>query len=452
MKLKPYPKYRPSGVEWLGDVPTHWGVAPFKWQIERNDGGVWGDDPVADEGTVVLRSTEQTVDGHWRIDEPAKRLLNETERTAALLRFGDLLVTKSSGSALHIGKTTIVDAEVAGLKSCYSNFMQRIRTRPSLLPRLAWYLMNNRLARLQFDLLSNSTTGLANLNGTMIGRLLLAVPPIEEQSDMVGFLDQETTKIDTLIAKQRKLIDLLQEKRRAVISHVVTKGLDSTVPMKPSGVEWLGDVPEHWQVMRLATLFREATESGSAELPVLSVSIHSGVSDRELDESEMDRMVARSEDRSKYKRVRPGDLVYNMMRAWQGGFGTVVVDGTVSPAYVVARPQTQLNTAYLELLLRTPQAVEQMRRYSQGVTDFRLRLYWDEFKGISVACPPLDEANDIMKFVDMEASKIDTLIAKAQQAIELQKEHRTALISATVTGKVDVRELVAQKVAEEKAA
>lgn len=209
--------------------------------------------------------------------------------------------------------------------------------------------------------------------------------------------------------------------------------------MKPSGIEWLGDVPEHWVVTRMANIFREVTESGNDDLPILSVSIHHGVSDKEMDDEELDRKVTRSDDRSKYKRVAPGDLVYNMMRAWQGGFGTVRVDGMVSPAYVVARPKLPILTDYIEHLLRTPKAIEQMRRHSRGITDFRLRLYWDEFKNLAVVAPPLEESEVICEGIRLMDEKFDALTLEAQRAIDLLQERRTALISAAVTGQIDVR-------------
>ena len=140
--------------------------------------------------------------------------------------------------------------------------------------------------------------------------------------------------------------------------------------MKPSGIEWLGDIPAHWAIARLGNLFKNVAEPGSDELPILTVSIHRGVSDREETEDEMDRKVSRSEDRTKYVKVLPGDLVYNMMRAWQGGFGAVKAEGMVSPAYVVARPRQELETTYIEKVLRTPLAIEQLRRYSQGGNRF----------------------------------------------------------------------------------
>jgi type I restriction enzyme, S subunit len=441
MSFPRYPSYKDSGVAWLGEVPGHWSVQPFKQQIERNDGGVWGDDPDGVNDTIVLRSTEQTVDGHWKLDDPAHRKLSESEINGSLLAESDLLLTKSSGSSLHIGKTTLVTAEIAAMRCCYSNFMQRIRMKSTFLPKLAWHVMNNDLARLQFDLLSNSSTGLANLNATMVGQIVLPVASLPEQTQIAAFLDREAAKIDALVAEQRRLMELLKEKRQAVISHAVTKGLNPNAPMKPSGIEWLGDVPEHWEVTRIANQFREVAEAGTDDLPILSVSIHHGVSDKEMDEAELDRKVTRSDDRSKYKRVAADDLVYNMMRAWQGGFGAVTVSGMVSPAYVVARPKSRLVTAYVEHLLRTPKAIEQMRRHSRGITDFRLRLYWDEFKNLGISSPPLEEAQAICQEIDLMDERFDTLTTEAQNAIDLLQVRRTALISAAVTGQIDVRHL-----------
>ena len=266
-------------------------------------------------------------------------------------------------------------------------------------------------------------------------------PPVDEQRLIVSFLDRETAKIDALIAEQEQLMELLKEKRQAVISHAVTKGLNPDARMKDSGVEWLGEVPAHWKVDRLGTLFRERAEPGNSELPILSVSIHHGVSDSEMSDEELDRKVSRSEDRSKYIRVQKDDLVYNMMRAWQGGFGTVRVEGMVSPAYVVARPTDPLITQYVEHILRTPPAIEQMRRQSKGVTDFRLRLYWDEFKNIRVPVPPSKEINAINAAISAMDLKFSTLTSECASSIEVLKERRTALISAAVTGKIDVRHL-----------
>lgn len=140
-----------------------------------------------------------------------------------------------------------------------------------------------------------------------------------------------------------------------------------------------------------------------------------------------------------YKRVYPNDLVYNMMRAWQGGFGTVKNEGMVSPAYVVARPKIALNTKFTEHLFRSPNGIEEMRRYSQGVTDFRLRLYWDKFKAVRVAIPDLKEQNAICEHIEDNTNKFDQLTSDLERNIELLKERRSVIISEAVTGKIDVR-------------
>lgn len=224
--LNPNVKMKDSCVEWIGEVPEHWTVSPFKWHIERNDGGVWGNDPTGTNDTIVLRSTEQTADGNWKIDEPASRSIATTEFYSSVLSIGDLVVTKSSGSSLHIGKTTLVTDEIAKLQCCYSNFMQRVRLKNTFIPKLAWYILNNRIAREQFDLASNSTTGLANLNGTMIGQLLLAVPSLDEQNLIAQAIQNGTSRIDLITKKTQHSIDLLKERRSALITAAVTGQID----------------------------------------------------------------------------------------------------------------------------------------------------------------------------------------------------------------------------------
>lgn len=204
-------------------------------------------------------------------------------------------------------------------------------------------------------------------------------------------------------------------------------------PLKDSGVEWLGRIPAHWEIRRLALCFREVARPGHEDLPVLSISIHDGISDDELDADERKRKVTHIEDRSKYKRVLPGDLAYNMMRAWQGGLGAVSVEGQVSPAYVVAEPKVPLNTRYVELLLRTPMAIEEMRRFSRGIADFRSRLYWEQFRDLKVCLPPVEEQEAILRDVRKATDRIDALIAKKTRFIDLLIEKRQALISHVVT-------------------
>ncbi|MDU8928315.1 restriction endonuclease subunit S [Alisedimentitalea sp. MJ-SS2] len=204
---------------------------------------------------------------------------------------------------------------------------------------------------------------------------------------------------------------------------------------KPSNLRWVSELPATWQEQRLGSLLDEIDERGNDDLPVLSVSIHHGVSNRQLLDEEMDRVVQRSEDKTKYKAVQPGDLVYNMMRAWQGGFGSVTVPGMISPAYVATRPKpgAEIDTRFLELMLRTPAAIEELRCQSYGITDFRLRLYWENFRNIRVPLPPIEEQKAIVAFLDRETGRIDALVERLERLIVLLTEKRQAVISHAVT-------------------
>lgn len=439
MSLQHYPTRKDSGVEWLGTLPAHWAVAAVAYRYEVLLG------KMLDEKRITgshLAPYLRNVDVQWdtiNVTDLPQMDFSGDDLVRYSLRSGDLLVCEGG----EPGRAAIWKGEL--LDCFYQKALHRLRRRDTALdePRFMFYLL--RMAT-QFEVFS-STEGkstIAHLTAETLRRYRFGFPPKQEQQAIVAFLDRETAKIDALVEEQKRLIEMLKEKRRAAISKAVTKGLDPNVPMKDSGEEWLGQVPAHWQTSRLANLFSDTDERGNDELPVLTVSIHDGVSDDELDEADMDRKVTRSDDKTKYKRVQPGDLVYNMMRAWQGGFGSVAVNGMVSPAYVVARPRTPFPTAFIESVLRTPNAIEEMRGRSRGVTDFRLRLYWEEFKQIVVPLPPKDEVEAILGHLERLSSHAAGTIAAAEACIAILNERRSALISAAVTGKIDVRVLASQ--------
>jgi len=445
MSFPRYPKYKESGVEWLGDVPEHWPLDRFKRSTTSCRNGIWGDEPQQNDDDIPCVRVADFDRQRLRVElsEPTIRNITEKERASRVLSRGNLLLEKSGGGELQpVGCVVLYDDSRPAV--C-SNFVARVEIAKDM-DSSFWRYLHTAAYAVRLNTRSiKQTSGIQNLDQQQYFDERAGFPPLIEQIAIASFLDRETAKIDELVAEQRRLIELLKEKRQAVISHAVTKGLNPHATIKPSGVEWLGDVPEHWEVTRLADVFHEIVESGSDELPVLSVSIHSGVSDTELDDEELDRKVTRSDDRSKYKRVAPGDLVYNMMRAWQGGFGTVNVEGMVSPAYVVARPRKDISTLFVENLLRTPQAVEQMRRHSRGITDFRLRLYWDEFKNIRIGLPPMNEAVVICQSIRSMHEQFQAIMQINEESIALLQERRTALISAAVTGKIDVRGLAASE-------
>jgi type I restriction enzyme, S subunit len=269
---------------------------------------------------------------------------------------------------------------------------------------------------------------------------LIALPPFAEQSAIVAFLDRETAKIDALVDEQRRLIELLKEKRQAVISHAVTKGLDPKAPMKYSGIEWLGEVPEHWAIVRVKTVYRERDErstDGSEEL--LSVSHLTGVTPR----SEKTVNMFEAETTEGYKKVYKTDFVINTLWAWMGAMGSSKFDGIASPNYhVYALRGHEFSADYMELMCRINSFVHFVGSRSRGVWSSRLRFYPDDFFELMLPAPPLSEQIAVIQFVENTTGAFREITANSERAIALLQERRAALISAAVTGKIDVRNFV----------
>ncbi|RWB91329.1 MAG: restriction endonuclease subunit S [Mesorhizobium sp.] len=421
----------------LYDLPPRWSLDRLKFHLERNDGGVWGHDPDGESDTIVLRSTEQTVDGRWVIEDPALRKLGSTEREAALLDKGDLLVTKSSGSSLHIGKTTLVDDEVAKLSCCYSNFMQRLRTKPTLSPRLAWYLLNHRIVREQFDLMSNSTTGLANLSAGVIGQAVVPIPPPSEQIAITSFLDRETVKIDALVEEQKRLIELLKEKRQAVISHVVSKGRDPGAKMKDSGIEWLGQVPEHWEIKKFSRCVKIAEGQVDPELePFRSMTL---IAPNHI-ESGTGRLVGletaadQGAESGKYL-CRAGDVIYSKIRPALAKVTVTPVDALCS-ADMYPMSSVELDHRYLCFVLLSPQFTAWSVLEADRVAMPKINR--ESLSDLRLPVPPMAEQEQIATSLDRETTRFDELLFEAEASVRLLQERRVSLISAAVTGKIDV--------------
>ncbi|MBD0866288.1 MAG: restriction endonuclease subunit S [Rhodobacteraceae bacterium] len=198
----------------------------LKHFLVKNDSGCWGEDPTGIDDTVVLRSTEQSANGDWRITDPAVRHISASERKTKTIDLDDIIITKSSGSADHIGKASIANQSIADLEAVYSNFMQRIRVNHHALPGYVWHLLNSSVARYHYNVYATSTSGLGNLNGSIIGNLPIPLPTLTTQRQIADFLDRETARIGILQVKTRTSIDRLREYRAALITGAVTGQID----------------------------------------------------------------------------------------------------------------------------------------------------------------------------------------------------------------------------------
>lgn len=269
-----------------------------------------------------------------------------------------------------------------------------------------------------------------------ISALRIPVPPLAEQRAIAAYLDRETTRLDGLMAEKERWLELLAEKRRALITHAVTRGLNPSAPLRDSGLPWLGQIPKYWRTERAKWLFKERDErTENDEGEMLTVSHITGVTPR----SEKDVNMFEAETTEGYKLCRRGDLAINTLWAWMGAMGVSPCDGIVSPAYNVYVPCADLLGGYVDALVRTPQFVQEITRYSKGVWSSRLRLYPEGLFQAWLPVPPLDEQRAIVAHITTETTKLDGLRAATERTLALLKERRAALIAAAVTGKIDVR-------------
>ncbi|MES1965437.1 restriction endonuclease subunit S [Psychrobacter sp. AH5] len=280
------------------------------------------------------------------------------------------------------------------------------------------------------------TNGAKIMNNEM-AEIGLATPSILEQQKIIGFLDHETAQIDTLIEKQQTLIQLLKEKRQAVISHAVTKGLNPDAPMKDSGVEWLGDVPEHWDIMPAKRFFKLVAEPAPSNNDYELLSVYTAIGVRPRKDLEQKGNKASTTDG--YWKVEKGDIVVNKLLAWMGAVGYSDYEGVTSPAYDILRATKDINSKFYHYLFRTKLANMEFKRWSRGIMEMRLRLYFDELGRIFMPLPSKKEQDLIVKKIEKMDNQFDNLIKKSEYNIQLMQERRTALISAAVTGKIDVR-------------
>ncbi len=433
-----YDAYKDSGVEWLGTIPSNWDIFSLKRSIDGCFNGLWGSDPKENNDDIVVLRVADFDRNKLVIDNSKLTLRNikKSEIGNRLLKKGDLLIEKSGG-----GDKTLVGCVVLfneNYKALTSNFVAKMTPKSNVNS----YFLNYFFAALYANNINyqsiKQTTGIQNLDTNSYLNEKLALPSLHEQEAIVSFLNQKTSEIDQAIAIKEQQIALLNERKQIVIQKAVTQGLDPNVPMKNSGVEWIGQIPEYWEISANRTIFKERNEQGKEGLPLLSVSIHSGVSNEEISEEDNVRGRVKIEDKSKYILVKKGDIAFNMMRAWQGGIGAVSVDGMVSPAYIVAKPNDLINSEFFEYQYRCPEFIQQMDRYSKGITDFRKRLYWDGFKQLVTVVPPLEEQLKIVEQIKAIEQQTNFAIQIKNQQIEKLKEYKTILINDAVTGKIKV--------------
>ncbi len=425
MTFPSYTAYKESGLEWLPEVPAHWadrkiardipfvvGWTPPSGKDEYYDGELpWV--TIADMTQMSVEDTKSKIS-----------LLAVQEKGAKIVPAGSMLFSfkLSVGKVAFLTIDSYTNEAIAGFPPSGPLDLDYWQyAAPEFIPRYG----------------RENIYGATLLNQELISSVRFFAPDKAEQAKIARFLDHETARIDALIEQQQRLIELLKEKRQTVISHAVTKGLDPTVTMKDSGVVWLGDVPAHWEVLATKRFFRMIADPApnDNDFELLSVYTEIGVRPRK----ELEQKGNKATTTDGYWRVKKGDLVVNKLLAWMGAVGYSDYDGVTSPAYDILRPTRQLSSKFYHYMFRGKPAQQEFKRWSRGIMEMRLRLYFDELGRISMPFPPPSEQESIVAFIEAMETKFDSLGQAASEQVRLLSERRSALISAAVTGKIDVR-------------
>ena len=426
--LHSYPLYKHSGVSWLGTVPEHWSVRRIKTLFreldERSGDG---------QGELLSLTRSNGLVPHW---QASNRIASVDDLSNyKVCRSGALVMNRMqawSGMFAVASQDGLISPDycVFGpVGSCVVKYFEHLFKTP---------LVVSQFARQSKGIGS----GFNRLYTDDFGSIPVLVPPLPEQRAIVRYLDHADRRIQHYITAKRKLIALLEEEKQAVVNQAVTRGLDPNVRLKPSGVEWLGDVPEHWEIRRAKFFYREADEqSATGAEKLMSVSHITGVTPRKKSVT-----MFLAESNIGYKLCRPGDIVINTMWAFMAALGVARQNGLVSPSYGVYRPLNteRLNHNYIDSLLRTEAYRTNYLIRSTGITSSRLRLYAESFLGIPLLCPPNIEQNAIVEYLERATAATNAAITRARRQIELVQEYRTRLIADMVTGKLDVREAAAR--------
>ena len=421
--IRPEAEMKESGVQWIGDIPSDWNTKPLYACLDEIN---QKNNPVVTTNILSLTNTDGVIPYSERGNQGNKSKENFEEYKVVYpntivansmnILIGSVGLSKYEGC---VSPVYYVYSAKSQIDIRYMNYLFQTEPFQKRLRQFANGILEIRLRVSSHDILHQK----------------VAVPDYDEQQVIADYLDETCSQINEIIEEVKASIDEYKELKQAVIFEAVTKGLDKNVEMKESTIENLESIPSNWEIRRIATLYEESKETGREDLPILMVSINTGISEGEVGDDDRIRKVVRSEDKSVYKVVHRNDLAYNMMRAWQGGFGAAQVEGLVSPAYVVARPKCELDSRYVEALLRTPIFTEKIRGLSSGVADFRLRLYWTYFKNLRICFPPLEEQRQIADFITAESKKLDALIHEKLELVVELEAYKKSLIYEVVTGK-----------------
>jgi len=417
--MKPYPKYKDSGVEWIGEVPEHWEILPIRALCHLGRGRVISNEEIAQNpGRYPVYSSQTANNG-------------EMGRIASYDFDGEYVTWTTDGA----NAGTVFYRY--GKFNC-TNVCGTLRSKNKLCMPLLPYILNlGTKYYVRYDINPK-------LMNNMMAKIKISVPPYLEQTAIAAYLDRKTTQIDNLISKKQKLIELLKEERTAIIDQAVTKGLNPDVPMKDSGIEWLGEIPAHWEVKRLKYLAsineENLSEKTDANLEIKYIDIGNVCLGSIVNEPVT--MYFKDAPSRARRIVRKGDTIISTVRTYLKAItyiSNVPQNLIVSTGFAVIRPGDDFDKKFISFLLTSEMIVDTICSLSVGVSYPAINA--SDIANIMIWFPPdKTEQAAIVEHVNKTTTKIDQTISNIAKQIDLLQEFRTALISEVVTGKIDVRD------------
>ena len=436
--LKPYAEYKESEVPWMGRVPKDWRVERTKWIFRSRK-----ELNVGRRNTNVLSLTLRGVVNNDP-DSP-EGMVPKDYATYQLFRKHDLVFKLIDLENIRTSRVGLVHED-----GIMSSAYVRLAPSKSANIRFFYFQFFDLYTRAVFNALGAGVR--STLGATDLGELRIAVPPPDEQSAIVRFLDHANRKIDGFIRAKRKLIGLLNEQKQAIIHRAVTRGLSGvasaktglypTVPLKPSGIPWLGNIPMHWEVVRSRRLFTVRTELARTDDVQLSATQSYGVIPQADYEAKIGRRVVKiSMHLEKRKHVEKDDFVISM-RSFQGGIERAWAAGAIRSSYVVMKPDPSVDVSFFSYVLKSPGYIRALQATGDFIRDGQ-DLTYGNFRMVDLPLMPLPEQKEIAAYIELATKALEASIARTEREIALMQEYRTRLTADLVTGKLDVREAAA---------
>ena len=452
IKLRPYRNYKASDIDWADSIPEHWNTRRLSNSLLSHASGVWGADADGVNDLPCIRVADFNRDHSIiRADDPTIRAITPSERQGKILRAGNLLLEKSGGGEKQpVGTVVLYDHD---LEATCSNFIEMLVVQGEYDPRYLKFAHSTLYALGVNKRSIKQTTGIQNIDLYSYLSESFPVPTLEEQSAIVRYLDRAGEQIQRYIAAKERLIALLEEQRQALVHQAVTRGLDPNVRLRDSRVEWLGDVPDHWEVRRIRSITEMRVSNvdkhtKEEEIPVRLCNYTDVYKNEVIDQAlEFMPATASPAEVEKFRLEEQDVLITKDSETWDDiGIPALVVEPSEDLIcgyhLAILRPREEITGSFLNLALRTQGAKVQFNIQARGVT--RYGLTHNSILSVQLPLPPHQEQQAIVDYLTEANEGINETVARSQHQIDLMNEYRTRLIADVVTGQLDVREAAAQ--------